>query len=424
MSPPHILDELDQDGVVLDDLTRAERRALLVVGPRLRIEWRADGSARVCPSGYVGSVRLSPERAVVVTTKVPVANVLGLASLAYGSSPVPPSYGSGLYESSEPSDWVALLLISEVEALLSVGLRQGYVTVVEDLPYVRGRMRFDATTTMRTRTGLATCEFSDFIADTAENRVLRATLEFLATRRLLPGLRSRLYGLLRVFGSVSLVPATPALLGTTHVTRLNRHYGPALDLCRIVLSNKGLEHPGVDTIAPAFFFPMEQVFEAAVANYLRRHMPGVRAQSGRSINAVRGQPDHPLTYVPDITIGEPAILVLDTKYARPEVRNAYGGLSFSNPHAYQIAFYAHALNCPGALVYPRVDRDVATDFEVLGTRISFLTVDLSAPGLSGLDALTRELERRLAVPSNGALVVDNLAGRHGVRPIAMNRLAT
>jgi 5-methylcytosine-specific restriction enzyme subunit McrC len=396
MSPLHSLDELDQDGVVLEDLTRAERRALLAVGGRLRIEWRADGSARVGPSGYVGSVRLSPERAVAVTTKVPVANVLALASLAYGSSPVPPSYGSGLYEKSEPSDWVALLLISEVEALLSVGLRQGYVTVVEDLPYVRGRMRFDAKTTTRTRTGLATCEFSDFVADTAENRVLRATLEFLATRRLLPGLRSRLYRLLRVFGSVSLVAATPALLEATHVTRLNRHYGPALDLCRIVLSNLGLEHPGVDTTAPAFFFPMEQVFEAAVANYLRRRLPGVHPQSGRSIKAVRGHPDHPLTYVPDITIGEPAILVLDTKYARPEVRNAYGGLSYHNPHAYQIAFYSHALGCPGILVYPRAERDVNADFEVAGTAFSFLAVDLSTPDLDGLERLAQVVAARLA----------------------------
>lgn len=164
-----------------------------------------------------------------------------------------------------------------------MGIRQGYVTVVEDLPYVRGRIRFDAAATTRTRTGLATCEFSDFVADTAENRVLRATLEFLATRRLLPGLRNRMFELLRVFGSVSLVPATPSLLEATHVTRLNRHYGPALELCRIVLSNVGLEHPGVDTTAPAFFFPMEQVFEAAVANYLRRRLPGsVRRAAARS----------------------------------------------------------------------------------------------------------------------------------------------
>jgi 5-methylcytosine-specific restriction enzyme subunit McrC len=397
MSQPDAIDELDSVGVVLEDLTAAERRALAAVGDRLRVEWRPDASVRVGSSGYVGSVRLSAERAVVVTTKVPVANLLALASLAYGTAPVPPSLGSGLYEASDPSDWLALLLIAEVDALVSTGLRSGYVTTVEDLPYVRGRLRFDATATSSHRAGLATCEFSDFVADTPENRVLRASLEVLASRRLLPGLRLRLYGVLRSFGAVSLVPPTPALLGATRITRLNRHYEPALELCRIVLANGGLEYPGSTTTAPAFFFPMPNVFQDAVANHLRRHLAGVRPQWGRSLKAAAGSPDHPLVYIPDITIGDPPTLVLDTKYSRPEVRNAYGGRSFPNPHAYQIAFYAHALDCPGVLVYPRVDRDIATDFVVRGTPISFLTVDLMAPGLSGLEALARELEPRISV---------------------------
>jgi 5-methylcytosine-specific restriction enzyme subunit McrC len=210
-------------------------------------------------------------------------------------------------------------------------------------------------------------------------------------------LRLRLYGVLRAFGAVSLMPATPALLGATRITRLNQHYEPALELCRIVLANGGLEYPGSTTTASAFFFPMPAVFQDAVANHLRQRLAGVRPQWGRSLKAAAGSPDHSLVYIPDITIGDPPVLVLDTKYARPEVRNAYGGLSFDNAHAYQIAFYASALDCPGVLIYPRVDRDVATDFEVWGTSISFLTVDLAAPGLAGLDALTRELDRRLSL---------------------------
>lgn len=395
MIRPHVLDELDSVGVVLEDMTAAERRALAAVGNRLRVEWRPDGSARVGSSGFVGSVRLSKERAVTITTKVPVASLLALASLAYGTAPVPPSLGSGFYEASGPSDWLALLLIAEVEALVSAGLRSGYVTIVEDLPYVRGRLRFEAVASSSRRAGLATCEFSDFVADTPENRVLRTSLEVLASRRLLPDLRVRLYGALRALGAVSMVPPTPAVLAATRITRLNRHYEPALELCRIVLANGGLEYPGSTTIAPAFFFPMADVFQDAVANHLRRRLAGVRPQWGRSLTAAAGSPDHPLAYIPDVTIGDPPALVVDTKYARPEVRNAYGGLSFYNPHAYQIAFYARALDCPGVLVYPRVDRDVATDFEVRGTRISFLTVDLAAPGLAGV--LAGELEQRLSV---------------------------
>lgn len=394
MSELYVLDELDRGRVVLGDLTRGERRALTAVGNRLLVEWRPDGSVRVGPSGYVGSVRLSAERAVTVTTKVPVGNLLMLASLAYRSAP--PSVVSGLYETSGPSDWLALLLVSEVEALISAGLRSGHVTVVEDLPYVRGRLRFEGSATSSLRAGLARCEFSDFIADTPENRVLRATLEALGSRRLLPGLRLRLHGVLRAFGTVTLVPATPALLGATRITRLNQHYEPALELCRIVLEGIGLEYPGSTTTAPAFFFPMAEVFEAAVANYLRCRLSGVRSQVGGTVKAGGGTPAHPLNFRPDVTIGDPPVLVLDTKYARPEIRNAFGGLSFDNSHVYQAAFYARVLDCPGVLVYPRVDRDIATDFVIRGTALSLLTVDLSTPDLAGLDGLTNTLQQRLA----------------------------
>jgi len=195
---------------------------------------------------------------------------------------------------------------------------------------------------------------------------------------------------------VTLVPATPALLGATRITRLNQHYEPALELCRIVLEGIGLEHPGGTTTAPAFFFPMAEVFEAGVANYLRGRLSGVRSQVGGTVKAAGGSPVHSLNFRPDVTIGDPPVLVLDTKYARPEIRNAFGGLSFDNSHVYQAAFYARVLDCPGVLIYPRVDRDVATDFVIRGTTLNILTVDLSTPGLAGLDALANTLQHRLA----------------------------
>jgi hypothetical protein len=96
-----------------------------------------------------------------------------------------------------------------------------------------------------------------------------------------------------------------------------------------------------------------------------------------------------------------ARVVLQQKRGQPPTRSVADGAwsPTSNSHAYKIAFYSHALDCPGVPIYPRVDRDVATDFEVRGPLISFLTVDLAATGLSGLDALAGELDRRLAVPS-------------------------
>jgi hypothetical protein len=69
------------------DLGPEERRALRLVGRRLRVEWLGPERVRIAPAGYVGSVRLSGRLTINVTTKIPVSNILGLASLAYRRLP-------------------------------------------------------------------------------------------------------------------------------------------------------------------------------------------------------------------------------------------------------------------------------------------------------------------------------------------------
>lgn len=388
MTQRHEVGELDRVGVVLS-LTPSERRALGRVADRLGVEWQADGSARVYSRGYVGIIALSSDTIVSVTPKVPIANILALASLGYRTVPIPAPVGEALLDSEEPVvDWLAVLLLTEIQALLTNGFRQGYVLVEDGLPYVRGRLRFDAAP-LWGRPGLVPCEFADFLPDIPENRVLRATLEVLTTRRLLPGLRARVEQLLRSFQGVAFVRPTLGLLSACRINRLNQHYGPALELCRLFLAQSGLDLDVGSVAAPAYFFPMELVFQEAVTSLLRSRLPKVSRQSSRSHQPVAGIPERSLTFVADIVVGSPPQLVIDTKYSSPEVRNQYGSWSFHNQHVYQAAFYALSLGCPALLVYPRVDRDVNVTFDIEGTSVSILTVDLRQPGLPDLNRLVQ-----------------------------------
>jgi 5-methylcytosine-specific restriction enzyme subunit McrC len=339
----------------------------------------------------VGSVALSPNNIVAVTTKIPVANVLALASLAFQTLSIPPAVGDALLKSVDPVvDWLAVLLVTEVQALLGHGLRQDYVVMNDELPYVRGRLRFDSAVAWA-RPGLTACEFADFLPDIPENRVLRGTLEVLATKRLLPGLCTRVEQLLRSFQRVAFVRPTSRLLASCRITRLNRHYHPALELCRLFVDQAGVELDVGAVSAPAYFFPMEMVFQEAVTSRLRSRFPWVSSQKRRHYDSV-SSPTRTLTFVPDIVIGAPPQLVIDTKYAAPEVRNPYGGWSFDNHHVYQIAFYALSLGCPALLVYPKEARDVDTVFDVKGVPVSLFAVDLKDPGLAGLETLVKKVE--------------------------------
>jgi 5-methylcytosine-specific restriction enzyme subunit McrC len=365
-----------------------ERRVLRLVGRRLRIEWIGPDRARIAPAGYVGSVRLSRGLTINVTTKLPVSNILALASLAYRRLPLPAHAGETELREAEPLDWLAFLIVLEAEALLARGMRQGYVDVQDGLPYVRGRIRFHSSARAWSHPHLAACEFTDFLPDTPENRVLRVSLEALGRSRLLPGLRTRVLAATDWLGGVTLVPLSPQLATGIRLTRLNAHYRPALELCRLYLEGRAVEQPTGEVPAPAFMFPMEQVFEAAVANYLAMKRSDLKIQAERSLTPISGEPHHALTYRPDVVVGKaPPLLVLDTKYANPERDTQFGTRSFRNNDVYQIAFYANEYDCPGLLVYPRADSDVFVTFDTGGQRCSIATVDLSRPDLTGLDAL-------------------------------------
>ena len=380
-------------GEILDP-TEGERRALLATGRHLKLEWLSDGRVHVKPNGFVGSVRVSDERMLRVTTKVPIANVLELVSLAYRSMRVPVEVGRTLLDESQPLDWLTLLLISETEALLQRDLRHGYIELETELPYIRGRIQFHRQVATWSQPGLTPCRFSDFTPDTSENRVLRATLESLMTETLYPGLRDRVDALTRMLPNVTLGWLSRALFSSVRVTRLNQAYGPALELCRIYFEHRGVDDAAGRITAPAFFFPMAEVFEKAIGNFLAGRLPNVRVQTGGSLHAVAGEPAHTFAYTPDLVVGDPAQLVLDTKYSKAERVDAWGGLTYQNEHAYQLVFYGLAHGCPGILIYPRDDRDIDATYELNVQQFTFITVDLERDSLDGLPALAEAVRRR------------------------------
>jgi hypothetical protein len=117
------IDELDGRGTILW-LTTGERRALARLTDRVGAEWQADGSVRVFSRRKVGTAALSPDTMIKIRTKVPMENVLLLASLAYRTLRIPKAVGYTLLRSTdEVLDWLAVLLVTQIEALLAYGQR-------------------------------------------------------------------------------------------------------------------------------------------------------------------------------------------------------------------------------------------------------------------------------------------------------------
>jgi len=381
------INELDVHGKIVE-LTRAERRMASRLIDKIGVEWLVDGKVRVYSKGLIGSALLSDETTLRVVTKVPVGNLLLLAGLAFQTSRIPPAVGSALLtEQEDELDWFAVLLLAELETLVRQGLRNSYVVVEEDLPYVRGRIRFDVARSL-THPGMVGCEYADLLPDTPENRLIRTVLEVLATRELLPGLRVRVDKLLKHFDGVGFERPHRRLIEDCRITRVNQHYAPVLRLCEIFLEQLGLDAVPGQVKAPAFFFDLVEVFEAAIGNVLAGGLPNVRLQRAHSRGPVSGQPARTLTYRPDIWIDGPEVgLVLDTKYSSVDMKGQYGSYSYKNSHIYQAAFYGLSLGCPAILIYPETDGAVDVTYDIEGIQVTLLTVDLAATGLSDLARL-------------------------------------
>src|SRR5262245_45274334 len=108
MTQRYEIGELDKKGVVLS-LTPTERRALAHLTDTLRVACQSVSSALIFAPVYVSTIALSSGTTLTVTPKVPIANILALASLGYRTVPIPAAVGNALLDSVEPVvDWLAV----------------------------------------------------------------------------------------------------------------------------------------------------------------------------------------------------------------------------------------------------------------------------------------------------------------------------
>jgi len=345
-------------------------------------------------AGYVGIASLSDETQVIVRPHIPVASVLELACYAYELEPPGETLiEDARFDDTGPADWLAFLLTLEVEKLLAMGLRRGYREVEEEIPYVRGRIDFSTFRWGESKPGFVPCRFEDFVLDTVENRILRGTLEILSACPLSHACRRSLRSALAAFGQVSFVQPTARMFDSFRLSRLTHYYEPALTLCRLALESAGIELDAGDVATPGFFFSMANVFEKAIERALREEFgrANVHHQPTYSdrIQVVDGEPAIPVTFIPDNVIGprDDPWLIVDAKYKNPLIEH-YGD-RFRNSDLYQAFTYAAALDAPAVLFYPCCGRDIDVAFEIDGSLVRVLAVDLAGSGVAGLAAQLR-----------------------------------
>jgi 5-methylcytosine-specific restriction enzyme subunit McrC len=340
---PIVLSEYEATTVELDH--GGARTLSAVGGGKLTVTvGPGPGKWQISSGGIVGTI-VTPDVRLLIRPKIPLANLFLLLDVEIPEEGwLEGRFGFGVHPDLLPA--VAAFFAREAAAALARGARRDYRVEEDWLVALRGRVHVAGQ--FRTP-GIASpiaCRFDEYSADIPENRVLRA-----AARRLLrlpgvrPETRTKLERLLHALLDVAdhHVPADAA--DRIPITRLNRHYEPALRLASVVLRNTGLLDRVGAVEASAFLLDMPALFQRWVTERLRRHLRGrldVAGEPTLHLGLGRRVP-----MAPDLLFseGNRNVYVADVKY------KLSSGLALSSDY-YQLLAYTTALGMrEGALLY-------------------------------------------------------------------------
>lgn len=361
---------------------------------------RAPGSSTwsVAAGRKVGVIKIGSELQVCVRPKVPIARLLFMMSYARD----PTYWREDLVELGRHLDLAAALAEAFrrfATRATERGLLQGYRTVEESLPVLRGRLRTNDQ--IRRRRGVRLpleVTYDEFTVDIAENQLLLA-----ATVRLLslPGVpataRRTLHRMRAMLADVSHVNQAPRWFKT----RLNAHYEPALRLAELILAGDSFEQLRGSRAVTVTGYALDlwKVYEdfvyTALAEQFDRLGGHAAPQYATFLDAARRVP-----IKPDLVWSNAAgpQVVVDAKYKAEKSRK------FPNADLYQMLAYCTVLGRRhGHLVYAAGEGERRT-YAVSGADVTLHchTLDLTEAPEALLERVRRLAGRMLRPDSLSA----------------------
>ena len=332
-----------------------------------------DGRWTIASRGWIGYLPVSPELTIEIVPRIQIDNLFRMLEYAYRLRSFKILAGVvHVHSIEEFFDRLAHMLADLAIARRRRGLYREYVTVTEDIPFVRGRVDFAWRLRRPWRTRLR-CEFEEHTADISDNQLIAYCLETIArSRRCSEATAAHVRRAYRMYAAEIAVPKfdVNASLGRLY-NRLNQDYEPIHGLCRFFLEHAGPRLEQGDYTMPPFMLNMDRLFEVFIAEWLAAHLPPslqMRVQESISLD-----PSDRLRFNIDLVIydrnGGAPLAVLDTKYKRPETPAA--------SDVAQAVAYAQSKGVKTAvLIYPEpLPRSI--EITVGQTRVETLDFDLT-----------------------------------------------
>jgi 5-methylcytosine-specific restriction enzyme subunit McrC len=337
------------------ELTGAEYRALQQLGLVTVTPTLDAGRYEVTAGRKVGAVTVG-ERQLIVHPKINDLNRL-LFLIGYANDQrIWRDDQVDLIGANELLPGIAEAFSRLASRAVEQGVLQGYRTVRDTLPVLRGRLLADEQ--MTRLYGLpvpVAVEYDDFTIDIAENQLLlAAALRLLSMPRISEMSRRRLQRLRQTLADVSML-SRGAALPRWQASRLNTRYHSALHLAEIVLAAESFEHRIGNLRVSGYMFDMWRVFEDFVTVALSESLSTLGSRCELQA-AVHLDDERQVPMRPDLLCRQHGlpVAVIDAKYKaeRPD--------GFPNADLYQMLAYCTALGLgEGHLIYAKGSEPVS-----------------------------------------------------------------
>ncbi|MEG5138110.1 restriction endonuclease [Microcoleus sp. A6-C6] len=309
--------------------------------PKTKYKWQLKSQ------GIVGNIPITPQFHIVISPKVPIANLFGMLEYTYKLNKY---FLQGQIECESLEQVykrLANILAHKILERCRKGLYRDYLPKIEKLAYIRGRIDVRQAVQKPWDVKLK-CHYNEQTGDIEDNQILAWTL-FIIGRSGLCGesvsstVRKAFHALQ---GFVTLTSFKPDACIDRTYHRLNQDYQILHALCRFFLENTGPSHEKGDREMLPFLINMASLYEQFVAEWLKANTPkGFNVEPKYPVKHDKDYSDEIDLIIRDIETNE-ILYVLDTKYKAPD--------RVDSRDRHQIVAYATAVNCKNAiLIYPQ-----------------------------------------------------------------------
>ena len=270
-------------------------------------------------------------------------------------------------------DLFAAILSKGIGRQLKQGLFREYVSRIEDLSAVRGKIDMQGTSRNRLeRKRLITCEYDELSENNLLNQILKTTaMTLLVHAKVKEEYRTELKKEMLFFSNVDLIDPNTISWGSIRFQRNNNTYRMLISLCQLVLEGMLISTDAGEHRLASFVDEqrMCRLYEKFILEYYVAECPQVKATAAQIPWALDDG-------------------VIDAKYYTHTMQTQYDVSTIHSNNLYQIFTYvknkeAELSELPhevsGMLLYARTDELIQPDneYRMSGNRISVKTLDLN-----------------------------------------------